>query len=159
MRGFLIAVLIFVAWSPAAAGELQDANKAVARSFFEQVLDQGRLDHYADTHAADFVVHSAQGDFPLAADMAAAAEERKALPDMRLAINRMIAEDDLVAVHWTVTGTNTGDGMGFKATGAKIKLSGITIFRVRAGKISEEWGVYDLLTGYRQAGLVQMPPS
>jgi steroid delta-isomerase-like uncharacterized protein len=85
--------------------------------------------------------------------MAAARDERAALPDMQIAINRMVAEDDLVAVHWTAWGTNTQPGMGLPATGKKIRISGMTIFRFRAGKISEEWSVWDMLSALKQAGL------
>jgi steroid delta-isomerase-like uncharacterized protein len=157
MRKLSSVILLSAFCLPATAGDMQDVNRATAKSFFEEVLDQGHLDRYANSHTSDFVVHTAHGDLPLSADMAAAAEERKALPDMRMTVNRMIAENDLLVVHWTATGTNTGDGMGFHATGAKISIPGMTIFRFKAGKISEEWSVYDLLAGYIQAGLCQKP--
>ena len=35
----------------------QESNKEVARNFFEQVLDQGHLEKYAESHAPDFVAH------------------------------------------------------------------------------------------------------
>jgi steroid delta-isomerase-like uncharacterized protein len=157
MRVLTSVILLFVFSIPASAGDVQDANERVARSFFDEVLDQGHLDRYADSHATDFVVHSSRGDFPLSADIAAATEERKALPDMRVAINQVITANDLVVVRWTASGTNTGDGMGFHATGAKINIPGVTIFRLKAGKISEEWGAFDMLTAYMQAGLCQKP--
>jgi predicted ester cyclase len=47
--------------------------------------------------------------------------------------------------------------MGFPATGKKIKVNGMTIFRFKAGKISEEWGVWDMLSAMRQAGLISSP--
>ena len=37
----------------------QERNKAVARSFFENVLDQGHLNEYSDSHAANFVAMAA----------------------------------------------------------------------------------------------------
>jgi steroid delta-isomerase-like uncharacterized protein len=153
MRIILSGALLCTLCLPAMAASEQESNKAVARSFFEDVLDQGRLDQYAQSHANDFVVHTAAGDAPLAADRAAAAEERKALPDMRTTINQMLAERDMVAVYWTASGTNTGDGMGFHATGKRISVPGMTIFRFKAGKISEEWSVFDMSSAVRQAGL------
>ncbi len=137
----------------------QEKNKAVARSFFEEVIDQGRLDKYAESHAADFVVHGRTHDGTLAEDMAAAKEERKALPDMRLKVNQMVAEGDLVAVYWTASGTNTQEGMGFPATGKKITVPGMTIFRFKNGKISEEWGVFDMSSAMQQAGLCPPPQA
>jgi steroid delta-isomerase-like uncharacterized protein len=89
--------------------------------------------------------------------LAAAKEERKALPDMKVEVSQILAERDLVAVHWTASGTNTREGMGFPATGKKIKVDGMTIFRFKAGKICEEWSVWDMLSVMRQAGLISSP--
>jgi steroid delta-isomerase-like uncharacterized protein len=143
----------------AKAATEQEKNKAIARSFFEQVLDQGRLDKYAESHAADFVAHGREHDATLAEDMAAAKEERKALPDMRVKVNQMVAEADLVAVYWTASGTNSQEGMGFPATGKKITVPGMTIFRFKNGKISEEWSVFDMSSAMQQAGLCPPPRS
>jgi steroid delta-isomerase-like uncharacterized protein len=125
--------------------------------FFEEVLDQGHLDKYAKSHAKDFVGHGANHEYTLEEDMAAAREERKALPDMQIKVNQILAEQDLVAVYWTASGTNTQAGMGFPATGKKIKIDGMTIFRFKEGKIREEWSVWDMLSAMKQAGL--LPPT
>ena len=135
----------------------QERNKAIARSFFEEVLDQGRFDKYAESHAKDFVAHAGEHNATLEEDIAAAKEERKALPDMHVRINEILAERDLVVVYWTASGTNTQEGMGFPATGKRIAVPGMTLFRLKAGKISEEWNVMDMLSAMRQAGL--LPPG
>jgi len=88
--------------------------------------------------------------------MAAAKEERKAMPDMKMKVKQILAEHDLVAVYWNASGTNTEAGMGFPATGKKITIDGMTIFRFKEGKITEEWSVWDMLSVMRQAGL--LPP-
>ena len=159
MRKGSSLLLLFVICMPAMAqqGGDQERNKQIARSFFEEVLGQGRLDKYAESHAKDFVAHGENRDGTLDDDMEAAREERQALPDMRVKVNQILAERDLVAVYWTASGTNTQAGMGFPATGKKIKIDGMTIFRFKAGKIWEEWSVWDMLSVMRQAGL--LPPQ
>lgn len=159
MRKIAFLLLLSVTCVPAMAqrGGEQEKNKQIARSFFEEVLDQGRFDVYAESHAKDFVAHGENRDATLDDDMAAAKEERKALPDMRVRVTQILAEGDLVAVYWNASGTNTQAGMGFPATGKKIKIDGMTIFRFKAGKISEEWSVWDMLSVMRQAGL--LPPQ
>ena len=158
MRKISFLLLLFVICMPAMAkqGTEQEKNKQTARSFFD-VLDQGRLDKYAESHAKDFVAHGRDHDGTLEEDMAAAKEERKALPDMRMRVNQILAERDLVAVHWTASGTNTQAGMGFPATGKTIKIDGMTLFRFRHGKICEEWSAWDMLSVLRQAGLYSPP--
>jgi predicted ester cyclase len=44
--------------------------------------------------------------------------------------------------------------MGFSATGKRITINGMTLFRLRDGKIVEEWSVFDMLSAMRQAGLL-----
>jgi len=138
------------------AGELE-RNKQVARSFFEEVLDQGHLEKYAESHTKDFVAHASDHDATLEEDMGMANEERKAFPDLRMKVNEILAERDLVVVYWTASGTNTGAGMGYPATGKTMKVSGMTLFRFKAGKISEEWNAWCMLSVLRQLGLYPAP--
>jgi predicted ester cyclase len=121
MRTSSLLLMLFVICVPAKAQQtrVQERNKEVARSFFEEVLGQGHLDKYAESHAKDFVAHGENHEYTLEEDMAAAKEERKALPDMKVKVNQILAEQDLVAVYWTSSGTNTQAGMGFPATGKK----------------------------------------
>jgi len=159
MRKSSLLLLLFVICVPAKTQEtrVQERNKEVARNFFEEVLGQGHLDKYAESHAKDFVAHGENHGYTLEEDMAAAKEERKALPDMKVDVNQILAERDLVAVYWIASGTNTQAGMGFPATGKKIKVDGMTIFRFKAGKICEEWSVWDMLSVMRQMGLISSP--
>lgn len=160
---FLLVVALTLPCLAQPASE-QEKNKAVARAFFEEVLSRGELERYADFHTADYVVHStdastgAERDFTLADDLAAAREWRTALPDLRSAVNHLVAEGDLVVVHWTAWGTNTQAGWGLPATGKPIKISGMTLFRFKAGKISEEWNGWNRLSVLKQAGLYPPKP-
>lgn len=155
MRRGMVLILLCAAGMPCLAQSTseQERNKAVTRIFFEEVLGKGQLDKYGESHAKDFVAHAADHDAAIEEDIAAAREERKALPDMSVKVNQMVAEGDLVAVYWTVTGTNTQAGMGFPATGKKITTAGMTMFRFKGGKIREEWSVFDMLSIMQQAGL------
>jgi steroid delta-isomerase-like uncharacterized protein len=156
MRKTAVLLLLFVTCIPALAQQPaeQERNREIARSFFEEVLDQGHLDRYAESHSKDFVAHAGNHEATLEEDIAAAKEERKALPDMRVTVNQIVAERDLVAVYWTAAGTNTQAGMGFPATGKKIKIDGMTLFRFKSDRICEEWSVWDMLSVMRQAGLI-----
>jgi steroid delta-isomerase-like uncharacterized protein len=158
-RAFALSLLLLAMTIPCQAqpASEQEKNKTVAREFFEEVLGRGRLEKYSESHTTDFVAHGTERDYTLAEDMGAAREERTAMPDMQIAVSHMVAEGDLVAVRWTAWGTNTQPGMGLPATGKKIRVSGITIFRFKAGKISEEWSAWNMLSVLKQAGL--FPPN
>jgi steroid delta-isomerase-like uncharacterized protein len=153
----LLLALSVVISAPVTADEVEARNKAVARSFFEDVLDQGKLEDYAKSHAPDFVAHSEGHQASLEEDMTAAREQRKALPDMRVKVHQIVAEGDLVSVYWTASGTNTAAGWGIPATGKSVAASGMTLFRFERGLIQEEWSVFNMYSILKQLGLLTPP--
>jgi steroid delta-isomerase-like uncharacterized protein len=67
-----------------------------------------------------------------------------AFPDTHYVVDRIVADDDLVTVHWHLLGTHLGDFAGMPPTGAPISLEGIAIYRIEGGKLMERWVVYDM---------------
>jgi len=153
---FLLALSVVIS-GPVSAEDVEARNKAVARSFFEDVLDQGKLEDYAKSHAPDFVANSEGRKASLEEDMTAAREQRKALPDMRVKVNNIVAEGDLVSVYWTASGTNTAAGWGIPATGKSVSVNGMTLFRFERGLIQEEWSVFNMYSIMKQLGLLPPP--
>ena len=149
----LLALSVIVS-VPAFAKNVEATNKAVARSFFEDVLDKGRLEDYAKSHAPDFIAHGEGRDASLEEDMTAAREQRKALPDMRVKVKHLVAEGDLVSVYWTASGTNSAAGWGIPATGKSVSVHGMTLFRFERGLIQEEWSVFNMYSILKQLGLL-----
>src|ERR1044072_5352787 len=156
MRRLALSLLVVsLAWSaPSLAKDVTAQNKAVARSFFEDVLDTGKLEDYSKSHAPDFVAHADGRLASLEEDMAAAREQRKAVPDMRVKVNHIVAEGDLVSVYWTASGTNTAAGWGIPATGQSVSARGMTLFRFERGLIQEEWSIFNEYSILKQLGLV-----
>ena len=82
-----------------------------------------------------------------------------AFPDMRMAVEDVIASGDKAVARVTVTGTNTGEFMGMPATGksAAVKLIDITRFG-DDGLAREHWGVVDQLALMQQLGVIPAGP-
>lgn len=59
----------------------------------------------------------------------------QAFPDMHVQIQSMVAEGDQVVVHWTATGTHTGEFLGTRATGRTVPMSSVDTFTIKNGKI------------------------
>jgi steroid delta-isomerase-like uncharacterized protein len=147
---FLLAGSLF-------ASSLQEQNKAVAKSAFEEILSNGHFELADQLYARDFVNHGVRHDASLEEDQAALKGWHQAFSDVVVEPRKLIAEGDLVTVYWVARGTNTGTGNGLPATGKKVELAGITIWRIADGKIKEEWSAFDQLSMMRQLGLV--PPE
>ena len=82
---------------------------------------------------------------------------RSTFPDLHFSIDDVIAKGDKVVTRYHFEGTHLGDALGFKATEKKVTYTGILIQRFENGKIVEQWTEANLLSLFRQLGLV--PPQ
>ncbi len=68
-------------------------------------------------------------------------------------IEDTVAEEDKVAVRFTLHGTHTGDFMGLPATGRTIAVPAIAILQVADGRVTELHAVFDQAGMMRQLGV------
>jgi predicted ester cyclase len=66
----------------------------------------------------------------------------------------MIAENDLLAVRATATGTHDGEFVGMPASGKRIEVEFYDLLRFRDGQITEHWGLMDVMTMMQQLGAI-----
>ncbi|MBV8515322.1 MAG: ester cyclase [Acidobacteria bacterium] len=78
---------------------------------------------------------------------------REAFPDLNITGEKLVADDDNVAIAYTITGTHQGDFMGIAPTGRKISARGVQIARFENGKLVERWGSSDQLGILQQIGV------
>lgn len=134
-----------------------EANKLVARRFIEEFWNQGRME------AADELV--APGcigwDQPLGPEgfKHAFSVIKGAFPDLQFGIEDIFAEDDRVAMRVIERGTHQGEwpGIPIPATGRRITVSGIAIFRIAAGQVIQQWFHNDFGTEIQQLGARIVP--
>jgi predicted ester cyclase len=81
-----------------------------------------------------------------------------AFPDFEDKIEDLIAEGDLVTGRFTARGTHQGHFADVSPTGRRVELQGINMYRIRDGKIVEEWFQEDLLGLMQKLGAVPAPP-
>lgn len=72
--------------------------------------------------------------------------------DVSYELLRVVADDDLAAVHAVMHATHTGDGLGVKPTGRKVSAEQMHFVRFEEGKIVEHWAVRDDAGLLRQLG-------
>lgn len=126
-----------------AMAETAEERKAVARRVFDEMFTQGKFEVANEVYAPDFVNHGATRDYTLAEDQAAARGWKSAAPDLKMNVDKILADGEFVTVLWTGQGTNSGTGNGLPATGKRLSARGITIWRISGGKIREEWSAFD----------------
>ncbi len=154
LRALPAVVAIGLLAVPAFAGQVEERNKAVARTILEQVLGQGKIEENDALYSPDYVSHGSTRDVGRAEDRELMKGWRRAFPDLRVTIDKIVAEGDLVAVRFTAEGTNSGSANSLPATGKRIRIAAMTIFKIVDGKIVEEWPIFDQLDFLRQLGLM-----
>jgi steroid delta-isomerase-like uncharacterized protein len=133
----------------------QERNKAVVLAAFE--ADSSGLDAVLETHA-ELYDPGLVGHFPgmppidVEGHKQYSAVMYEAFPDLNRPVDDLIAEGDKVVARWRAEGTHTGSFQGVPPTGRRASITGITIFRLRDGKIVEEWGESDMLGLLQQVG-------
>ena len=66
------------------------------------------------------------------------------LPSISLEeLEEMIAEEDKVAVRWTMHGTHRGAYLGVEPTGRRIRLQAFVVLTFRDGKVVGRRGIVD----------------
>lgn len=125
----------------------EQRNKDLVRRYYEQVVNTGDVGALADFIAPDHVeVHDNQR---CALGITGAKEHvlgvRRTWPDLRLTIERQIADGEWVVSCVTMRGTHAGEWLGIQPTGKVVEVTAVNVDRVRGGCIVEHGGAANLL--------------
>ena len=139
---------------------MSEEIKALVRRQEEELFSGGNLELADEIYAPDYVGHDPSNPeevWGLQAAKQAAADYRRAFPDLRVTVEDLIAEGDKVAARLRVRGTHLGDLNGIAPTGRRVDFTGIVISRVEGGRIAEDWANFDDLGMMQQLGLIPEP--
>ena len=131
-------------------------NKALARRFYNEVINGGNLDLIDELVSEDFVDHEASPGMPTTgpeAPKATFAMFFAAFPDLQMTVDEMIGEGDKVVARATMSGTHKGEFMGIPPTNKAFKVQAIDIAEIHDGKVTQHWGVTDQAAMMAQLGL------
>jgi predicted ester cyclase len=84
---------------------------------------------------------------------------RGAVPDVHCEVMHLVVDGDLVAWVVRTTGTHTGDGLGFPATGKSFETVSANMGRLRDGKAAEHWSEQGMLPMLIQLGAFPTPAA
>jgi steroid delta-isomerase-like uncharacterized protein len=137
-----------------------DQNKDLARRFYEECWNQGKVDRLDQYVSRDCRYHD-----PVFPSLAPGVDSlknhinmcRKAFPDLRFSLDDMIAERDEVVVHWTAHGTQEGQFLGVPPTRKIASVSGTSIYRFKNQKTVEQFVDWNALTLLEQLGAAMAP--
>jgi predicted ester cyclase len=127
---------------------------------FEEIINQGMLDVADELFADDFVDHGPMGDIQgREAFKGLVAQWRSAVPDVHCAVENILVEGDLAGWLVRTTGTHTGDGLGFPATGKSFETVSANLGRFRNELAVEHWSEQGMLPMLIQIGVMPAPAA
>jgi steroid delta-isomerase-like uncharacterized protein len=132
-----------------------EAAKAVVRRNTEEVQSKGNFELFEELFADDFVDHTPQpGTTPDKDGVRVLYHRlREGFPDFRADIQWQVADDNLVTTYKIYHGTQTGPFLGIAATDKTVEFETVDVMRVVDGRITEHWGVANLLKVMTQLGV------
>ncbi|MBU9171311.1 ester cyclase [Burkholderia gladioli] len=117
-------------------GDEAQAREALAPDFMDRTLPPGRPQGLAGPLAASKGFHAA-------------------VPDVHAEVEQMIVAGDRVMTHLRFRGHFSGSFQGVQGKGQPVDFIATDIYRIRDGRIAENWHLEDNLTFLRQLGVVK----
>jgi steroid delta-isomerase-like uncharacterized protein len=133
---------------------LTQDNSAIVRRFVDEVINQGKLGS-----AEEFVWEDVVEQVPLPGQgpgleglKDVLRGMRSAFPDIDFSIKEQVCEGDKVVSRFEWTGTHKAEFMGVPATGRQVRVWGVVIDRLEAGRIKDTRILMDALGLMMQLG-------
>src|SRR6266571_1396068 len=119
-----------------------EANKAMVRRYFDELMSQGKLGVIDEIIGERFSFHIPTLPEPILGRdgmRAFVTGLRTGFPDIQFMVERLAGEGNRAAARWFIQGTHNGPFLGMPPTGNKVKDQGLDIFIFSGGKIAEIW--------------------
>ena len=120
---------------------------------YRRIWNEGNLESLPELMTSDCVRRGATDTVGIEAIRQMILAFRQAFSDVEVIAHDVFGDGDRAASRWTLTATHSGEHRGVAATGKKITMSGIHVYRLQDGRIAEMWAgiigptALDLITG------------
>ncbi len=133
-------------------------NEAVVRRWIDAYNDRDKQAE-SDARAPGYVAHAPGMSGPLDAEAWVAFIDSfvEAFPDLRLSVESIVSDGDMVAARVAFHGTHRGEFQGLPPTNREVAFTGMEVDRMVDGKVAEHWVELDQVALLRQLGLTVVP--
>ena len=123
-----------------------------------EIWNTGNLDLISSVYAENFVAHwPASSEVPerhgIDGIRFGVERIRRAFPDWSEKVLDVFGSGDRAVSRYLSTGTHRGTFWGIEATGRRVEIQEISIFRIAEALIVEQWCMFDELARLRQLGV------
>jgi len=131
-------------------------NKKLVEQVFNEILNNRNLSLTDKLIGSNYVNHGFPDLKPGPAGFKQIVQQfLDGFPDMRIYVENIITDGDLVATRGYWTGTNKGSFMNMPSTGKKVRVEYIDFWKIQNGKAVENWVQMDMVGVMQQLGAMQ----
>lgn len=139
---------------------MSEANKELAKLWFEEVWNKGRREAIRELLAPDAIIYDGatavkgtEGFYPFFEQM------RAAFSNIHVSVTDTLAEGDKVCLRWSGSMQHSGSSLGIQPTHKDLDATGITIVQIANGKFVAVWQNWDMLGVLQQIKGEPIVPS
>jgi len=133
-----------------------EANIKMYTHTWDEIINHRRLDLFNDSNfTKDVVMHANPDVVGIDSARAMYANYVNGFSNIKFTIIDVFGQGDKLVKHWNFKGKHTGTFFGIPATGKDVDVEGVTLVKMRDGKIAEEQDFFDNYEFMKQLGLIK----
>jgi predicted ester cyclase len=137
---------------------LEEGNKTLIRSFIQEIFNEHNLSSIEKYFGKETVEGSPQAGKSGEGFKLMLTEFFRAFPDWSADIEHIVAENSLVMIFLSGSGTHKGDFRGTPPTNKHVKIRSADLYKVENGVIAGHWDMVDQLNLLKQTRTLLSEP-
>jgi steroid delta-isomerase-like uncharacterized protein len=138
-----------------------DKNIKMYSNVWDEIINNGKLDQFNEDNFDTNItlIMSPENIVGIEAAKDFYANYITGFSNVEFTIVDIFGQDDKLVKHWNFKGTNTGAFFGMPPTGNKVDIDGVTLVKMKDGKIAQEQDFFDNMVFLQQLGIVSSPDN
>lgn len=151
------AVLLFTS----CANDKVDKNIKMYSNVWDEIINNGNLDYFNEDNFDTNItlIMSPENVVGIEAAKAFYTNYITGFSNIEFTIVDIFGQNDKLVKYWNFKGTNTGEFFGMPPTGNKVDMDGVTLVKMKNGKIAQEQDFMDNMAFMQQLGIVSSPDN
>lgn len=138
-----------------------DKNIKMYSNVWDEIINNGNLDYFNEDNFDTNItlIMSPENVVGIEAAKAFYTNYITGFSNIEFTIVDIFGQNDKLVKYWNFKGTNTGEFFGMPPTGNKVDMDGVTLVKMKNGKIAQEQDFMDNMAFMQQLGIVSSPDN
>ncbi len=160
-KGIIILIILTVAGFSTIAAQKNNSNRNIKMysQVWHDILNNRNLELINDSNFDKEIVLIAKPENIVGIENVKAyyGNFLTGFSDIQFGVVKILGQGDEIVKHWNFKGTHTGEFFGLPATGKAVDIDGVTLAKMKKGKISREHDFMDNMLFMQQLGVLSNP--